>query len=168
MESFDLIIIGSGPAGYTAATHALDFKKNVCIIEENHFGGAGIMNGALTSKAMWEISKDYSVAAAVDRGYRANGLVIDYTEMRKSVIQAARFKQFQMLSQVETFSPIRSKEGSFLSNFKCSRKWKRFRRFVPKKAVWFLWKDVQNFLTEKLLRLQKKTAQYNFFTENIF
>ena len=114
MESFDLIIIGSGPAGYTAATHALDFKKNVCIIEENHFGGAGIMNGALTSKAMWEISKDYSVAAAVDRGYRANGLVIDYTEMRKSVIQAARFKQFQMLSQVETFSPIRSKERSLV------------------------------------------------------
>jgi dihydrolipoamide dehydrogenase len=50
MEKFDLVVIGSGPGGYTAAVRALDFKKHVCIVEANEIGGTGIVNGVLTSK----------------------------------------------------------------------------------------------------------------------
>ena len=59
MNNFDLVIIGSGAAGFSAASRALDYKKNVCIIETGEIGGAGIMNGALVSKTMWELSSDY-------------------------------------------------------------------------------------------------------------
>lgn len=112
MEHFDVLVIGSGPAGYTAAVRALDFSKNVCIVELNQLGGTGVMNGALTSKTMWELSHDYSVAASVDRGFRASGLIVDYKKVRKSIIKAAKTKQLQMLSQIETYSTVKSKKGS--------------------------------------------------------
>lgn len=111
-QEFDIVIIGSGPGGYSAAMRALDYKLNVCIVEGKHVGGTGIMNGALTSKTMYELSQDYSVAARVDRGYRISSLAVDFNEVKKTVIAAAKEKQYQMLSQVETFSPERSTEGS--------------------------------------------------------
>ena len=112
MEKFDLIVIGSGPAGFAAAMRALDFGKHVCLLEAKNLGGAGILNGALTSKAMWELSHDYAIAAKVSRGYRASGLSVDYKQVRKTVIEAAKEKQYQMLSQIETFSPEKSEHGS--------------------------------------------------------
>lgn len=103
MEKFDLIVIGSGPAGFAAAMRAIDFGKHVCIVEKKHVGGAGVMNGALTSKTMWALSMDYAVAANVDRGYRASGLSVDYDKVRQTVLNAAKEKQYQLLSQIETF-----------------------------------------------------------------
>jgi dihydrolipoamide dehydrogenase len=111
MNKYDLVVIGSGPAGFSAASRALDYKKNVCIIEAGHIGGAGIMNGALTSKTMWELSSDYAIASLVNRGYRASGLVVDYNQVKKSVIQAAKDRQYQILSQIETFSKDREGKG---------------------------------------------------------
>lgn len=104
MIKFDLAVIGSGPGGFAATMRAVDFGKNVCLIEAGHTGGTGIMNGPLTSKTMWELSVDYSIAAAVDRGYRASGLQVDYNLVKKTVIAAAKTKQYQMLSQIESFS----------------------------------------------------------------
>lgn len=112
MHDFDIIVIGSGPGGFSAAIRALDYEKKVCIIEAGELGGAGIMNGALTSKTMWELSGDYSVAARIDRGYRASGLTVDYDCVKDTVVQAAKERQYQMLSQIETFSPEKSKKGS--------------------------------------------------------
>jgi dihydrolipoamide dehydrogenase len=57
MEKFDLVVIGGGPAGYAAAMRAIDFGKSVCLIEKNRIGGAGLYDGALTSKTLWELSQ---------------------------------------------------------------------------------------------------------------
>jgi dihydrolipoamide dehydrogenase len=56
MEKYDLIILGGGPAGYAAAMRAIDFGKRVCLIEKDRVGGAGLYNGALSSKTLWELS----------------------------------------------------------------------------------------------------------------
>ncbi|MDM8538128.1 NAD(P)/FAD-dependent oxidoreductase [Desulfobacterales bacterium HSG17] len=101
--------MGCGPAGFASAMRALDLGKKVCIVERAEIGGAGVMWGALASKTMWELAKDYAIAAKTDRGYRASGLTIDYCSLRATVIQAAKEKQYQMLSQIETFSPKRWK-----------------------------------------------------------
>jgi len=111
-NTHDLVVIGSGPAGFSAAIRALDYGLNVCIIEGKHLGGAGIMNGALTSKTMYELSMDYSIAARVDRGYRVSSLSVNFEKVKKTVLQAAKEKQYQMLSQIETFSPERNKKGA--------------------------------------------------------
>jgi dihydrolipoamide dehydrogenase len=107
MDRYDVCIIGCGPGGFGAAMRAFDQGKHVCIIEGGHIGGAGIMHGAMTSKTLWELAKDYSTASSVDRGYRSAGLMVDYKTVRDTVVQAAKEKQYQILSQIETFSPQR-------------------------------------------------------------
>jgi len=54
MEHFDLIVIGGGPSGYAGAMRAIDFGKKVLLIEKKRIGGAGVYNGVLTSKTLWE------------------------------------------------------------------------------------------------------------------
>jgi len=58
MKKYDVCVIGGGPAGYAAAMRAVDFRKTVLLIEKDKVGGAGIHNGALSSKTWWEISRE--------------------------------------------------------------------------------------------------------------
>ncbi|MBN1971210.1 MAG: NAD(P)/FAD-dependent oxidoreductase [Candidatus Delongbacteria bacterium] len=112
MENYDIAVIGCGPAGFAAAMRGIDYGKKVCLIEAGEIGGAGLMHGALTSKTMWELSKDYNTASRIDRGYRSSGLVVDFNEVKKKVINAAKIKQHQILSQIETFAKEKHKKGS--------------------------------------------------------
>ncbi len=54
MEHFDLVVIGGGPTGYAGAMRAIDFGKKVLLIEKKRIGGAGVYNGVLSSKTLWE------------------------------------------------------------------------------------------------------------------
>lgn len=55
MKEYDLIVIGSGPAGEKAAVKAAYFGKKVAIIEKSsQFGGAGVNTGTLPSKTLKE------------------------------------------------------------------------------------------------------------------
>lgn len=100
----DICIIGSGPAGFAAAMRSYDFDNHVVMIEGSNLGGAGIINGALTSKTLWELSTNYATAKRTDRGYRVSGIDVNYNEVKDRVCQAAKEKQYQLLSQIETFS----------------------------------------------------------------
>lgn len=55
-KDFDMIIIGSGPAGVHAAIQAAKINKHVCIIESNpsRIGGSWIHTGTLPSKTLRE------------------------------------------------------------------------------------------------------------------
>ena len=55
MDRYDLCVLGGGPSGYAAAMRAVDFGKKVLLIEKDKLGGAGIYDGALSSKTFWEI-----------------------------------------------------------------------------------------------------------------
>ncbi len=101
---YDVCVIGSGPAGFAAAMRSYDFGNHVVIVEGGHLGGVGIMNGALTSKTLWEFSTNYATAKRTDRGYRVSGIHVNYTEVKNRVCEAAKEKQYQLLSQIETFS----------------------------------------------------------------
>lgn len=57
MQRYDLCVIGGGPAGYAAAMRAIDYGKRVALVEKNKVGGAGIYDGALSSKTLWELSE---------------------------------------------------------------------------------------------------------------
>lgn len=112
LEKFDLIVIGCGPAGYAGAMRAMDIGKNVCIIEKSEIGGAGVLWGALTSKSLWELSKDYAGATQTDRGYRSTNVEVSFPDVQKTVLTAAKEKQYQMLSQIESFHPSKGQDGS--------------------------------------------------------
>jgi NAD(P) transhydrogenase len=56
---YDLIIIGSGPAGFSCAMQSSKFDKKVLVIEANadHLGGTWINTGTIPSKALREAAK---------------------------------------------------------------------------------------------------------------
>jgi NAD(P) transhydrogenase len=72
-EAFDLVVIGSGPAGEKGAAQAAYFGKRVALVErEQHLGGAGVNTGTIPSKTLRETALYFS-------GLRQRGLYgIDY------------------------------------------------------------------------------------------
>ncbi len=56
ITSFDLVVIGSGPAGYRAAVQAAKLKQSVAVIEMSNdkLGGAWIHTGTIPSKTLRE------------------------------------------------------------------------------------------------------------------
>ena len=55
MTKFDLIVIGTGPAGEKAAVKAAYFGHKVAIVEkEKTYGGAEVVTGTLPSKTLKE------------------------------------------------------------------------------------------------------------------
>ena len=68
MEEYDLIVIGSGPAGQRAAIQAAKLGKRVALVEKKEVvGGACINTGTIPSKTMREAVMHLS-------GYRYQGI----------------------------------------------------------------------------------------------
>lgn len=57
--SYDLIVIGAGAGGLTAAYTAKGFGKNVLLIEKDKTGGECTWSGCVPSKALINIAKDF-------------------------------------------------------------------------------------------------------------
>jgi dihydrolipoamide dehydrogenase len=115
MADWDLCVLGAGPAGYAAAMRAHDLGKRVVLVERDRCGGAGIHAGALSSKTMWHLSNDYSVAKLVDRGYRAaGGIDVSYAKVIESVHLAAAERRALLDLQLEALAKP-SKAGGIVS-----------------------------------------------------
>src|SRR5579863_1464918 len=70
---YDLIVIGSGPAGEKGAAQAAYYGKHVAVIERATLGGTGINTGTVPSKTLRETALYFS-------GLRQRGLYgIDYS-----------------------------------------------------------------------------------------
>jgi dihydrolipoamide dehydrogenase len=63
MEQFDLIVIGSGPAGYTGAIRAAQLGMKVVIVEKSKtLGGTCLNIGCIPSKALLDSSEHFAAA----------------------------------------------------------------------------------------------------------
>jgi dihydrolipoamide dehydrogenase len=110
---YDLCVIGAGPAGYAAAMRGWDHGLRVVIVEKGPLGGAGVHNGALSSKTLWELSRDYRRALARDRGFVANDVVVDYGQVVHAVENAVSERTGQLERQLEALSePMPGHKGS--------------------------------------------------------
>ncbi len=111
-RAFDVCVVGAGPAGFAAAMRAWDYGKRVCLIEKGPLGGAGVHNGALSSKTLWELSRAYRGALARDRGFVAESVKVDYDKVCHAVESAIARRTGHMETQLEALSePIDSYEG---------------------------------------------------------
>lgn len=88
MEKFDLVVIGAGPSGYAAAMRALDFKKKTLLIEKDLVGGAGVTNGALSSKTWWELSRGVAAFRRNLRKFNIEVPDVSYKEIQQEVRNA--------------------------------------------------------------------------------
>lgn len=111
MDKFDLIVIGGGPAGYAAAMRGIDFGKRVCLIEKDKVGGAGVYNGALSSKTLWEIANKVSNINDTIVSEGRTPYEISWNEVRKTLAEAIFERKFQYschikLLQTETMNKL--------------------------------------------------------------
>ncbi len=63
-EPYDLIIIGSGPAGYVAAIRAAQLGLKTAIVEREHLGGICLNWGCIPTKALLRSAEIYRLAKA--------------------------------------------------------------------------------------------------------
>jgi len=97
MDKYDLCVIGGGPAGYAAVMRAIDFGKRVLLVEKSKLGGAGIYDGALSSKTMWELSNRYRKVVEDLEGTKENRkLDVSFDSVKKNVEEAIFDRKFQL------------------------------------------------------------------------
>src|SRR5271157_2674964 len=98
MDQFDLVVIGSGPAGEKAAAQAAYFDKKVALIERGaHLGGACINTGTVPSKTLRESALYFSGLRqrglyGIDYSLRDGLTVSDFMHHKDEVVAAEREK----------------------------------------------------------------------------
>ncbi len=101
MEHFDLCVIGAGPAGYAAAMRALDFGKRVLLIEKGKLGGAGLHNGALSSKTFWEIGQELARWRSQNEAFGLSSPAVAYRDIVAQVDASVQVRMEQLRLHVE-------------------------------------------------------------------
>eukprot|EP00817_Percolomonadidae_sp_ATCC50343_P000499 CAMPEP_0117426034 /NCGR_PEP_ID=MMETSP0758-20121206/6217_1 /TAXON_ID=63605 /ORGANISM="Percolomonas cosmopolitus, Strain AE-1 (ATCC 50343)" /LENGTH=524 /DNA_ID=CAMNT_0005210937 /DNA_START=229 /DNA_END=1804 /DNA_ORIENTATION=+ len=116
---YDVIILGCGPGGYAAAIKSgVDLGKRTCIVEKNRIGGAGIWDGALSSKAMWETSNEWrKIIDPTPRGYTIKHCTVYMRDVQRRVMNAVKKREAQMKKQLDYYEiPVEYGIGRFLDN----------------------------------------------------
>ena len=94
-ESYDLVVIGAGPAGEKGAVQAAYFGKRVAIVERESVGGASCNTGTLPSKTLRETALLLSGAYArelvgIDLSLRREATVRDFLAHEERVTRSER------------------------------------------------------------------------------
>src|SRR5215469_4951751 len=104
LESFDLVVIGSGPAGEKGAAQAAYFGKRVALVERKpELGGAGVNTGTVPSKTLRESALYFSGLQqrglyGIDYSLREGLTVADFMYRKDAVVRVEREKEAQNLS----------------------------------------------------------------------
>ncbi|MEW6364423.1 MAG: Si-specific NAD(P)(+) transhydrogenase [Acidobacteriota bacterium] len=95
-ERYDLVVIGSGPAGEKGAAQAAYFGKRVALVERSeHLGGAGINTGTIPSKTLRETALYFSGLRqrglyGIDYCLRDGLTIADFMHRKQKVIETER------------------------------------------------------------------------------
>ncbi|SDB30167.1 dihydrolipoyl dehydrogenase [Belnapia rosea] len=101
-DSFDLIVIGSGPGGYVCAIRAAQLGlKTACVEKRATLGGTCLNIGCIPSKALLQSSENFEEAAhkLADHGVIVDGVKLDLAKMqaRKGEVVSANVKGVEFL-----------------------------------------------------------------------
>src|SRR6201987_4422253 len=95
-ESFDLVIVGCGPAGEKAGAQAAYFGKRVAVIERaQHPGGSCINTGTVPSKTLRESALYFSGLQqrglhGIDYSLKENLTIHDFMHHERAVVEMER------------------------------------------------------------------------------
>ena len=92
--SYDLIIIGGGPGGYTAALKAAGYGLKTCLFEEKQLGGTCLNRGCIPTKTLVHTADLYrEIPQLSSAGITAESLRLDLSalkERKEAVAQTLR------------------------------------------------------------------------------
>src|SRR6202047_5212606 len=111
LKTYDLVVMGGGPAGVTAAAVASSFGKSVALVDSHQeVGGAGINTGTLPSKTLRETALALSGLRSrklfgVDLSLRREATIADFMRHKENVAMQERRRREEQLRtyKVETF-----------------------------------------------------------------
>lgn len=91
-KQYDLIVIGAGPGGYTAAIKAAGFGQKVVVIDEDKIGGVCVNRGCIPTKSLLYAAKIFAMMQHSDEfGVFTDFISFDFKKMqaykRRSVQQ---------------------------------------------------------------------------------
>lgn len=79
-RTYNLIIIGAGPAGYNAAERAAAAGLRTLLIEKQQLGGVCLNWGCIPTKTLIAAAKHYQIAStSADFGVRADNVTFEWT-----------------------------------------------------------------------------------------
>lgn len=116
MERYELIVIGSGPAGEKAAVKAAYFGHKVALVEKaSRYGGAGVVTGTLPSKTLKEtalyLSGKYDKGLyGIDRDIAGEATVENFMYRKDLIIasESAEVHKNLRLHKVDLFQGVAS------------------------------------------------------------
>ena len=83
-REFDVVIIGAGPGGYTAALKAAEFGLKVVVIEAKKIGGTCVNRGCIPTKALLHASDMFHMMQSCDEfGVSTDFISFDFGKMQK-------------------------------------------------------------------------------------
>lgn len=83
-KKFDLIVIGAGPGGYTAAIKAAELGMTVVVIDQDKLGGVCINRGCIPTKALLHASSIFSMMQHCDEfGVSTDFISFDFRKMQE-------------------------------------------------------------------------------------
>lgn len=111
MEKFDLCVIGAGPSGYAAAMRAVDFNKKVALIEKAEIGGAGVTNGALSSKTWWELARNVDMVFGHKSRYNLSTPTLNFNELKTEVEEAVANRKDLLQTHIDRIKDYNGLSG---------------------------------------------------------
>ena len=83
-NDFDLVVLGAGTGGYTAAFRAAQLGLRVALVDEDKIGGTCLHRGCIPTKALLESAAfNDRLRHAKDFGLGVGDVTIDYAQMAK-------------------------------------------------------------------------------------
>lgn len=96
-DAFDLIVIGSGPGGYTAAIRAAQLGMRVaCIEKDATLGGTCLNVGCIPSKALLDSSEHFNT---VRHGLAVHGIKVGNVELDLEAMMSRKNRVVKVLTQ---------------------------------------------------------------------
>jgi len=88
---YDVLIIGAGPGGYTAAIKAAKEGLKTAVIEKEKLGGTCLNRGCISTKALLHASSMFSMMQKCDEfGVSADSIAFDFKKMQQYKKNAVR------------------------------------------------------------------------------
>jgi len=82
LSSYDLVVIGGGPAGYVGAIRAAQLGKKVACVEYERAGGTCLNWGCIPTKSLLKNAELFSLFKRADEfGFKVKGLEYDFAKI---------------------------------------------------------------------------------------
>ena len=118
METYDVVVIGSGPGGYVAAIRAAQLGKKTALVEKYaSLGGTCLNVGCLPSKALLDSSEHFHQAKEqfAEHGIQVGDLGLDFSQMitRKASVVSQTVAGIEFLMKKNNIDVLTG-HGSFV------------------------------------------------------